>query len=173
MKLQNMYIGSAMSKDGCLHLTTVSKKGSHTAWLWKATRFIMCVGLSPLSTIFCLIVFVHNDISIAVCLSVSQHVLYMSFRLQAPISHHSRKDSENPSHTVGSHQQASEMWQVWGQHPECGLSGWYIRCSVSFYCNFQHFHTFEIPFICWIFEVIMWWSWGTWVVFANSDIRGS
>lgn len=134
MKLQNMYIGSAMSKNGCLHLTTVSKKGSHKAWLWKATRFIMCVGLSPLSTIFCLIVFVHNDISIAVCLSVSQHVLYMSFRLQAPISHHSRKDSENPSHTVGSHQQASEMWQVWGQHPECGLSGWYIRCSVSFYC---------------------------------------
>lgn len=30
-------------------------------------------------------------------------------RLQTPISHHGSEDGENPAHTVGSHQQASEM----------------------------------------------------------------
>lgn len=63
-------------------------------------------------------------LSLTVCRYVS--------RLQTPITHHSSKDSENPAHTVGSHQQASEMWQVWGQHPKCGLSGWYVTHSVAF-----------------------------------------
>lgn len=53
-------------------------------------------------------------------------------RLQTPITHHSSTDSENPAYTVGSHQQTSEMWQVWGQHSERGLSGWYVTRRLSF-----------------------------------------
>ena len=61
------------------------------------------------------------------------------YRLQTPITHHSGADGANPAHTFGSDQQASEMWQVWGQHPECGL---FVRYEAKYdlICIFPH-HT--------------------------------